>query len=271
MPAPPPRSSLGFQAGKQAEGTEVKIADSADAQARQSEIVKDQHRFEQSLQALANPAARRDALRSLSAAGLALLAALGLTGGSEAKKNHGGGNKHKNRTHAEKKGKGKSKPGPTGPTGPTGPAGGGTGAGATGPTGPQGSSGNTGPAGAAGSAGVTGPAGPEGSTGPAGAASQVTGPTGATGPAGSPGTISVTTHESASFFVASNTSADGFAQCDAGAMVVGGGVNSPSAFDVRCGVVLSRAFGDSVWGVTMYCPSEASGTFVAQARCLPIT
>jgi hypothetical protein len=111
---------------------------------------------------------RRDALRTLSAAGIALLSALGVApvGDAEKHKHNGGNNQHQ--SQAEKKGKAKSKPGPTGPTGPTGPAGGGTGAGATGPTGPAGAIGPTGSAGPASQ--VTGPAGSTGSTGPTGPA-----------------------------------------------------------------------------------------------------
>jgi hypothetical protein len=121
----------------------------------------------QQMTAAPSNSGRRDAFRTVGATAMALLAALGLAQGSDAKKKHkkhGGENNHQNRTQAAgKKSKGKSKPGPTGPTGPTGPAGGGTGAGATGPTGPT------------------------GSVGPIGAASQVTGPTGRTGPAGPTG------------------------------------------------------------------------------------
>lgn len=124
----------------------------------------DESRFDRSLQAVAGSAGRRDALRTIGAASMAVLAATSLADAGDAKrKNKGGGNNQKNRAHAEKKGKGKSKPGPTGPTGPTGPAGGGTGAGSTGPTGPTGPTGAasqvTGPAGASGSTGPTGPAG----------------------------------------------------------------------------------------------------------------
>jgi hypothetical protein len=159
----------------------------------------DEPQPDQHVNALAGPSGRRTALRSLSAAGMALLATLGLTTGSEAKKkkNNGGKNNKNNHPQAEKKGGGKGKPGPTGPTGPTGPAGGGTGAGSTGPTGPTGPVGQSGPTGVAGPAGAPGVAGPTGLRGPtgaAGAASQVTGPTGpkgttgATGPAGVSGT-----------------------------------------------------------------------------------
>jgi hypothetical protein len=122
--------------------------------------------FEHAPKALTGIAGRRHALGAISAGALALLAALGLAEGGSAKKNknNGGGNDHKNRVQANKKGKGKSKPGPTGPTGPAGPAGNGE--------------------------SVTGPTGPEGPAGPTGAASQVTGPTGprgATGPKGDTG------------------------------------------------------------------------------------
>jgi hypothetical protein len=99
----------------------------------------DETKFDRSLKTIAEFTGRRDALRSLGAAGMAALATLGIASG-EAKKNRGnGGNHHQNdqRARAEKKGGG-GKRGPTGPTGPTGPAGGGTGAGATGPTGPTG-------------------------------------------------------------------------------------------------------------------------------------
>jgi hypothetical protein len=109
-------------------------------------------RFGRHLKAIAEMSGRRDALRSLSAAGMAMLAALGLVSAGGAKKKH-----HRNNgPQAEGK---KGKRGPTGPTGPTGPAGGGTGAGSTGPTGP------TGPTGAAGSTGATGATGPVGTSG----------------------------------------------------------------------------------------------------------
>jgi hypothetical protein len=119
-------------------------------------------RFDQSLQLLAGATGRRDAVRSLGAIGTALLAALGLRG-AQAKNNHGGGgkggggNNQKDRAQAERKRKGKKKPGspgPTGPTGPTGPA--------NGPAGNQGPTGPTGPAGADGQAGQPGATGPTG-------------------------------------------------------------------------------------------------------------
>jgi hypothetical protein len=89
---------------------------------------------------------RRDAVRTLGAAGAALLGAVGLSAiHAEAKdKGKGKGNDRKRgeRVGGEKKGK-PGKPGPTGPTGPTGLAGGGTGSeGPTGPTGPRGNTGS---------------------------------------------------------------------------------------------------------------------------------
>jgi hypothetical protein len=112
----------------------------------------DETRFERPMKAIAEPSGRRAALRSLSAAGMALLAAFGLVDAADAKKKH-----HRGKgPRAEGK---RGKPGPTGPTGPTGPASGGTGAGSTGPTGP------TGPTGTKGSTGATGATGPGGASG----------------------------------------------------------------------------------------------------------
>jgi hypothetical protein len=86
--------------------------------------------FDQSLKVLAPSAGRRHALRSLSAAGMALLIGLGLADGGDARKakTQDGGNRHRpGDAHADGKGKGKGKgkrgpAGPAGPTGPTGPA-----------------------------------------------------------------------------------------------------------------------------------------------------
>lgn len=93
-------------------------------------------RFDQSLQDVAPSAARRHALRSLSAAGMAILIGLGLTNGGDARnaKNQSGTQgRRPGDAQADGKGKGKGKgkrgpagpsgnQGPTGPTGPTGPA-----------------------------------------------------------------------------------------------------------------------------------------------------
>jgi hypothetical protein len=124
---------------------------------------------------------RREAMRTMGAAGTALLGALGLGAmGAAAKKNKHQVGSEKKRKKGKRGPKGPTGPtgpgggerGPTGPTGPTGPAGGGTGGGPTGPTGPMGKSGDPG------ATGATGPTGPTGGTGAAGS----TGPTGPTGP-----------------------------------------------------------------------------------------
>lgn len=83
--------------------------------------------------------ARRDAVRTLGAAGAAVLGLIGLQAGTEAKDKQAGSEKKR-----RKKGK-------RGPTGPTGPAGSSTGGGPTGPTGPAGPTGATGATGATGS------------------------------------------------------------------------------------------------------------------------
>jgi hypothetical protein len=160
-------------------------------------------RFDQSVRRLTNAAGRREASRSLGAAGMALAAVLGLrTGGAAGKERHrrggadgkGGGHDGKNRNRHrrrqdnqpgqtrtpaegadEARGPGEN-PGQAGGVaaerkrkkkrGPTGP---------TGPTGPAGGGTGAGATGATGPTGRTGPTGPAGPTGP-------TGPTGATGP-----------------------------------------------------------------------------------------
>lgn len=173
------------------------------------EEIMDGAQFDRSAKQLTGFAARRDALRSLSAAGVALVAAFGQSIGGEAKKknHHHGGAKGHNGATARASGKKKGKLGPTGPTGPTGPAGGGTGAGATGPTGP---------AGAQGATGVIGPTGPTGAKGNSGNAGP-TGPTGAPAP-----TPTVTTTSGSNFTVAAGSFLFGFATCPAGASAVGG-------------------------------------------------
>ena len=130
---------------------------------------------------------RRQLLGSLGAAGLAVMAGLGLQA-TTAEKKRKGKSKSKNKhtsAGAEHHRNGKNgkngKQGPKGPTGPTGPAGSGSGSeGATGPTGPTGPTGLTGPAGPSGDAGE---AGTPGQIGPQG----ITGPDGAAGPQGEPG------------------------------------------------------------------------------------
>jgi hypothetical protein len=125
----------------------------------------EENRVDQSSKDSTVIAGRRDALRSLSALGMAVLTTIGLGEGSDAKKNsrknkneHANQERHQNHGHKRQKGE-------QGPTGPTGPAGSGPG-------------GETGP---------TGPAGPQGDAGTEGPASQVTGPSGPTGPQGDTG------------------------------------------------------------------------------------
>ncbi len=212
-------------------------------------------RIEQTDPPLGGAAGRRDALRSLSAAGMALLAALGLANGGDAKKQ----NNHKNRDSdsnrdqrkSQSEGKnrgGKRKPGPPGPTGPAGPAGGGTGAGSTGPTGPTGAQGNT---------GETGP------EGPAGAASQVTGPTGPTGRSGPTGpsapTPTITTVAGSPFDVAPGDVGGDFPACPSGSTAISAGfvIHSVGCFPVQFRRYDARTYFISVW-----CPDTSFGTHV---------
>jgi hypothetical protein len=150
----------------------------------------DETLFQRSMKSLADTAGRRDALRSLGAVGVALLAA-DAAAKKPSKDGHGKSARHRKRkqerdrrrkrdrnrqpaetanpaadipaestpvesaeVQAEKKDPDKHQ-GPTGPAGPMGP------------TGPTGLSGDTG---AAGPIGLTGPAGPTGDTGPTGPA-----------------------------------------------------------------------------------------------------
>ncbi len=178
---------------------------------------------ETTLQSLAVPAGRRDAVRSLGAAAAAFLATLGLSGAAAGKPGHRGrGGTGKNGAKAGKRTRrargdrpaprlsgenedtavpsavdagvpGAANPGngpdndkkigPTGPTGPTGATG------ATGPTGADGRQGSQGEAGPQGLQGEPGPVGPEGAVGPAGPAGALgpIGPRGGPGPAGATG------------------------------------------------------------------------------------
>jgi hypothetical protein len=150
----------------------------------------DESRVDQSLHVLSETAGRRTALGALSAAGMAVLAGLGLANGVEAKKqkNNGGGHDQRDRSKQRKRTKRRQQnsgasPSPDetdvpaddaaeggveadtkllglrGPTGPTGPAGTTGAAGASGPQGLQGVPGDTGPTGPAGAQGVPGSAG----------------------------------------------------------------------------------------------------------------
>jgi hypothetical protein len=203
---------------------------------------------------------RRDAVRTLSALGVALLGSLGLGVAAEAKGN-GKGKKHAKRQRqagAEKKKRKPSKPGPTGPTGPTGPAG--SGSGDLGPTGP------TGPAGPSGEAGTPGS---DGSTGP-------TGPTGETGPPGPFSLVGLRVHNRLGNIasVSPDSYGSSAAYCEAGEVLIGG--SSSVSMAAGCYVVISQIIpgGDSVdlWVVTTYCPPDNSADFVrAIAHCLSVS
>ncbi|MGH2618840.1 MAG: hypothetical protein ACRDJC_26730 [Thermomicrobiales bacterium] len=169
-------------------------------------------RFDESVKVLAEATDRRDALRSLGAAGMALLAALGLNGATAREKTKGGGKNGGKDHHRKHQRKNRAKGGrnqrqadpeqvpdnaapdangaveaegiglfrKVGPTGPTGPAG---------PKGDTGAPGTAGAQGPAGSPGEQGPTGPQGDTGDAGTPGTPgnDGPTGPTGPGGVPG------------------------------------------------------------------------------------
>ncbi len=192
----------------------------------------------------AHPASsgRRQSLRSLLAAGLAMRATVGLGSGSEASKRQ-----HRDKQRAPDRGKndrraaaakkgGKGKPGPTGPTGPTGPAGGGSGSGPTGPTGPRG---NT---------GTNGSLGPTGPTGPTSSSTAITFATGA------------------DFSITTGSSGGGFAVCPGTRKAIGGTIFQTGA----CSVVSSwmSAQEGNVWSFFVKCPSGVSSTVTPQAVCL---
>ncbi len=186
--------------------------------------------LEQPSHAITGVSGRRVALRSLSAAGMALLATLGLAQGGEAKKkNNGDGNHHKDRGQAEKKrgGGGRGKPGPTGPTGPTGPAG--DGESVTGPTGP------------------TGPQGPQGSTGPTGPQFTVTRVTGA------------------QFQVGPSSSNSGTATCPAGRVAIGGGLTRVGN---DCILSQSTRTNAQTWSVTVACQAAQMASITPEVICL---
>lgn len=201
-----------------------------------------------SRQGLTSAAGRRDAVRSLGAAGVALLAALGLADAARAGQHHRSGRKHKRRerdrkkpqtsspapasdgsldgtsdenglVQAEKKGK-LGPPGPAGPTGATGPGG----SGSQGPTGPQGATGSQ------------GPAGPTGETGAAGA----TGDTGPTGPSAAP---SIVTVQGGSVPIASGGTATTDASCGCGYEAIAGGSPLPRGVSPPTAARRSRAPG----------------------------
>jgi hypothetical protein len=182
----------------------------------------DESRFDQSLKTLVSATGRRNAVRSLGAAGLAFLAALGLADAAAAERTRNGdrgdrgkgGGTNRNRNRNKNRGRHANNSQPQGPkevlsVGPTGPNENGDpgddtpvgsqnldgnvqarkkgkGKRKRGPTGPTGP---TGPAGGgSGSQGATGPTGPSGPPGDNGD----TGPTGATGAAGTSGSAFAT-------------------------------------------------------------------------------
>jgi hypothetical protein len=210
--------------------------------------------IDESQDLLNGPSRRRDALRSISAAGLALIAALGLAQGNDAakKKNKGGKNHDKNRNQAEGKkgGGGKGKPGPTGPTGPTGPAG--DGESVTGPTGPQGQAGPTGPAGAPSL--VTGPTGPRGLQGP-------------TGPRGPQFAITRVQGNSVQCAPSGGGLCSSFATCPSGSVAIAGGlrqVYSPPG----CALLQSTRINTQTWEIDVICLGTATATLTSEVMCL---
>lgn len=238
----------------------------------------DETRFDRSISVIADPAGRRAALRTLGAAGVGLLAAVGLANGSGDAKGQRSKrrkvahkhNKNKNRGKAKKQ---RSSPeqalaspevtpaapsgvpeekglvsdilkklGPTGPTGPTGPAG------------PQGL---TGPAGVAGSAGPAGPAGPTGDPGP-------------TGPAGTP-MITRVFGEPRDCLPEGGPGAGGYvctgAECPPGSVVIGGGFGSEGSGDFLHDTYAFYSVGsENTWLVCAKCHENVR--IYAQAVCL---
>ncbi len=234
---------------------------------------------DESVQPLTSGSGRRHALRSLGAAGVALLAAQGLNHDASAKKTNrdggkGGGKSGRRKNQRKQRAQGKDhrgqdarsqgtdgaapaeaevetealgllrKAGPTGPTGPTGPRG---------------------EVGAQGDPGVPGGPGPIGPAGPAGADSQVTGPT---GPAGSPALSRITfgSNESGSGDVIS------IAECDPGWHAVGGGFGTFTPLgDV--GLLQNTPFplvdGGVATGWRVRVVSQAAVILQAYAICVP--
>jgi hypothetical protein len=193
----------------------------------------DESRIEESSPGMAS--GRRDALRSLSAAGMALLAAIGLAEGSEAKRNGGksknkgaGAEHHKRRGHRRKKGK-RGSSGPSGPTGPSGPSGGTGGAGVSGATGP------------------TGPRGDTGATGASAAVSIVMGP-------------------QVSF--ASSPSNSAISECPAGSTPISANIGIVNEL---CGITASEVSAETGWRLAIRCPDGGSSINAVQAICLQTT
>jgi hypothetical protein len=200
----------------------------------------DQPLFDEATQPLADATDRRNALRSLGAAGVGLLAALGLAEVGEAKEGKDGrrkGRNHKAKRNQRASGRNAPVSAQVGP--------------------PDGLP-----------APLQGPTGPTGPTGPAGADSQVAGPTGPTGAAGSPGTITEAVGERVSVLFGERKT--GRATCPAGSVAVGGGylseVGAPP--NLGCFAESSFRFPETTWEVTIRCPPDNTTSFVVQAICL---
>jgi hypothetical protein len=263
----------------------------------------DETHFDESVKLLTSAAGRREAISSLGAAGIALLAALGLNGAAAKNKNQsndGGGKGVGTGRHSKKqrrrRTKGNDTPGqdgrqqeadktnPTangavdaegigllrkvGPTGPTGPTGATGDRGEPGPQGLQGAPGDTGPAGPQGDTGAASTVpGPTGDTGAAGAAGEQgpPGPAGPQGPQGSPGpTFSIFEVVGPSTFVGAGEINSGVAQCPTGLRTIAGGYLNVNP---SCSVVDSVRQGNR-WLVRVSCPAGIPTTFQALAVCV---
>jgi len=247
----------------------------------------DETRFDRTLKTLAESGGRRDAVRSLGSAGMALLAALGFAADAEGMRGRRRRvrnlRERRNRDHlrsADRKARREeavtidSPPSDTGTDedapsdesiqvdplqaerkskqGKSGKTG------ATGPTGPRGLPGGpTGPAGAR--SNVTGPTGPSGPTGPTGPRSIVTGPTGPTGRFSVIGEFQPTPR---SFTVNDGSSNIGEAACPDGQHPISGGATTTNP---KCFIAQSwrvDAVKNGSWKVQVTCPTGAGGASV---------
>jgi hypothetical protein len=219
------------------------------------EKAMDATRFDESVKGLVDATDRRDALRSLGAAGMALLAALGLNSAA-AKKNTGGGKgggkgrhrKNRRKNRANRRGKEGQERQATAPlTAEKGPPGG-LPAPLVGPTGP------------------TGPAGPQGAAGPAG-------PKGDTGPVGPASAVVRRVTSSGQGFVTA------IANCTGAEKAVGGGmghlssgfagdVQAVESFPLTDGVGSQTGQTPNGWAATAYFGPD-TGTVFAYVLCAP--
>ncbi len=214
-----------------------------------------EHDFADSPRTLTGGAGRREAVRSLGAAVLGVLAALGLTGAAAKPKRtdkggKGGGKGRHPKNQRKHRPAGEDKPpaatgavepeglgllrkaGPTGPTGPTGPAGA---RGESGPQGPQGAGGDA------------GPAGPSGTTGP----------TGATGPSSPEPTITVVI--GGVFGVNPGSIGSGSATCPAGTFAISAAYEQNSN---ECFATTIQRFSSRQYDFVVRCPSNSIGAIV---------